>query len=302
MAINDALSTLSIGFVAAAGNYVGFSKIDSDLKLDARRVLYEFLDRKRYRINYTAIYDLVEILFTFVFGTRQWSLKCIRRSFILSSMIYLALFAMSTAENLLNNKSTSLGLIGSIVIGGLWIFISAIDFLAIWKSRFILRVSRGNNSVLYTLVLAICDIILSCFIFPIIVSILLIAVAIAAVVTDIFQGTPSYYMWNELKSAISGVFRQFIELYLPTLGLTTYNASSSRYAPLMLVLSSAITSFWIVFNVVLLFMAHGLVSIFPVAKFASNFINIEDYPVKVLGFYISSIIMTVSVLLAAIKL
>jgi hypothetical protein len=204
-------------------------------------------------------------LFQTLFGKKHLSLKCVGRSFMLSSALILTIYLIWLL------KQPSLhplrdALDREILLEAGFIFIIAgciSDYLSLWKTRILLTKSKLLHTGVSTAGLVFADFIATCLLY-------LASLLIALLARDLMVGAN----WNTMKEDATTI-------------LTYQNWYSTGSGPmLILLLAALLTSAWIWIYLVVAYAMRALSSVIPPLSKLTDF---EAHPVRSIGYVAAGI-------------
>jgi|HubBroStandDraft_2_1064218.scaffolds.fasta_scaffold68489_1 hypothetical protein len=271
------------GLAAAAATFgavfSAFARFDKDQSDDNRRFVRNWIvgikvDNERWS-------QFFQEIFSQFFGSKHLSLKCVRRSFALSSGIITVIFLLLMTEAVINGEIWSYD---PYMVVFWWILAlpcaCIADYFSLWKTRFFLTRKISFRSVSAAIAVVIVDFLTTCLILEIIWFIIF-----GSYWTAVKLLNPDL-PWNELLSV--ALFGPAVMLLYGAIVSIT-QGPQAEYIGFWLYAAALLTSAWLWVYLIVAYGIRGLNLLLRRIEPLSNFMDFDNHPVRTIGYAAATI-------------
>jgi hypothetical protein len=294
-AISSALGPTAVGVTLAAAIYAGATSVEKEASATAKSDIARFLKGFRGTLDLSLVSRHILHFFEIILGKKHLSLKCIRRSMMLTTACcYAILLAFVSKRHSALEKTWSTYFPDTnvaynsnpLLFNFLWILTvivmvfaitAPIDYVSFWKSRILLKYVSGSRRLRAAAVFTVLDIVLS--------------IAIYILYLQAYNVTflnHKYSFWDLITDFPIDLAHAYAILF----GYGEPNSGDALVA--IFVTSTILTSIWTVAVLVAAILLRLFISLkYPVGILTWLF-DVEEHPIKILGIMLALFVWVAS--------
>lgn len=285
-----------VGLGAASGIYKLSAIIEKTARPEALREISKAISQTDL-IAIAQRKSLVPALFDITFGSRHLSLKCVRRSALISLCVFAAMvlwYLLRSPTPIVSGikpGSSAIYVTASLILGFV-VFLLLPDYLALWKARFCLSLKFSRKPLIQLVLLCVVDAFLS---IALSVTIIVATVTLTGKVTQP-NGMPfANYLMQVLSMA---------EVILFEFPYTVYHGGLKSFANLFLFspFSTLLTSVWMLTTAASVALLRLLIPLQYVRRFTMWLFDTKKHPIKAIGMMAGAIIFAGSLVWHFVRL
>jgi hypothetical protein len=291
--LSSTLGTGTGGAGLAVLIYTGSIALEKEMREEAKHEIAGFINRTNVLPDSQVVANFISHAFEAVFGSRHWTLKCMRRSFVASIVVCLSLMGLfwlkypHNFDLVLNALNSGPFWAAGISAAIMMVWFSCIpDYMSLFKGRFILAVMTRSRDITRILLLVLLDISASSCIY-------FIALTAAA-----FVISADRHSIREAADAAVSAERVIISGFGILFGRSPLHPDDIGFA--VYLLSTMMTSMWAVMILLASLTVRLLSTVGLLMRLVRWAFDMDAHPVRKLGMVSAAIIWLGSVIYGVI--